>query len=142
MVLSLNLSETMDIVPTNKKTYLRDTPDCGYKTLHLWDGRVELLPELTQESFTCFTCGKQGHMAKDCRSKQIEPTKQTMIPGRDLKPIVCFVFKEVGHKSPQCPNRQREKVKKVKIQAHLIEKLAANDVIASLNSNCMPMMMD
>ena len=63
-------------------------------------------------------------------------------PTKDVKPITCFVCREVGHKSPQFPTRNKEKVKKVKIDAHLIETLAENDVMASVNSHLVPMTLD
>ena len=50
--------------------------------------------------------------------------------------------KEVGHKSPQCPKKKRERVKRVKILASQVETLGENDVMASVNSNLMPMTLD
>ena len=59
-----------------------------------------------------------------------------------MKPIVCFLCNEVGHKPPQCPNKKKEKIKKDKIFAHLIETLAKNDSMASVNNQLLPMTLD
>ena len=95
-----------------------------------------------KKSVTCFFCGKLGHMAKECRSRPGEMPKGNAASSKDVKPIVCFLCNEVGHKSPQCPNKKKEKVKKVKIFAHLIETLAKNDVMASVNNHLLPMTLD
>ena len=72
----------------------------------------------------------------------METQKQTGKNSTDVKLIVCFVCREVGHKCLQCPNRQKEKVKKVTIQAHLMERLATNDVMARFNDVRVPMTID
>ena len=81
---------------------------------------------------TCFHCGKQGQIAKECTSRLADLPKPS-IPesreGKDTKPIVCFSCREVGHKSPQCPNKRKEKVKKIMISSHKIQCLQENDVM-------------
>ena len=78
-------------------------------------------------------------MAKECRSRPREVTKESTTSPRDVKPIVCFLCNEVGHTSPECPKKKKEKVKRVTILAHIIESLAENEVMASVNGNLLPM---
>ena len=59
-----------------------------------------------------------------------------------MKPLVCFSCRELGHKSPQCPNKRKEKVKRIKILPELVECLAENNVMASVNNHLVPMTLD
>ncbi|XP_064399260.1 uncharacterized protein LOC135345747 [Halichondria panicea] len=59
----------------------------------------------------CHTCGKQGHLSKDCRNKT--PGKPDWKPQnsgvkkdlKDLKDIECFNCHKKGHYSSNCPER-------------------------------------
>ena len=93
---------------------------------------------------TCYSCGKVGHMSKEYRSKPLQVQKQTSTNTApvDTKPIVCFTCSELGHKSPQCPKRRKDKVKRVSIPREKIERLADNDIMATLGGVRLPMTFD
>ena len=98
--------------------------------------------EVAKKQVTCFFCGKRGHIAKVCCSRPWEVKKESTTSPRHLKPIVCFLCNEIGHKSPQCPKKKKEMVKRVTILAHMIESLAENEVMTSVNGNFSPMTQD
>ena len=83
---------------------------------------------LYKKPITCFHCGKQGHVSRECRSRlaaeksnvpypvqkpvvQVEMPAQTQSPqtpvaNRPLKrEVTCFTCHQKGHKSPQCPQK-------------------------------------
>ena len=93
---------------------------------------------------TCYTCGKVGHMSKDCRSNSLDIDKQvsTITNPTDFKPIVCFSCRDVCHKSPQCPKRKKDRVKRVLTQEHKIGRSAKNDIMATFGRKRMPMTLD
>ena len=67
--------------------------------------------ETYRKPMSCFSCGKLGHIAKDCRYKPLAIQKQestNTIP-TEMKLIVCFTCRDVGHKSSQCPKRNKVK---------------------------------
>jgi len=79
---------------------------------------------VNKKPVSCFTCGKQDHMSRECRSRpQAEavmlraPAAPTAAEGARGKPgeVVCFRCNGKGHKSPACPTKQKSN-KKVQLQ--------------------------
>ena len=95
-----------------------------------------------KKPITCFHYGKIAHMAKEFRSRLAEANPPEQKDVKEVKPMICFSCREVGHKSSQCPNRRKEKVKKIKILSYMIQCLAENYVMASVNSRLIPMTLD
>ena len=62
----------------------------------------------------CFTCGKPGHRALDCRQGKGggDPSKSTGTDSKGQGKIICYTCHVEGHKSPQCPNRLGKEEKK------------------------------
>jgi len=70
----------------------------------------------SKKSITCYSCGKGGHVSRECRSRpQVEAATApvaTAAPAaptssRALADITCFRCKAKGHKSPECPTRPK-----------------------------------
>nr|GEY49890.1 reverse transcriptase domain-containing protein [Tanacetum cinerariifolium] len=62
----------------------------------------------------CENCGRMGHKAKDCRSKNVAS-------GTTVQPnIVCYECGERGHKSRVCPKNADRRGRKVQGQAYVI----------------------
>ena len=135
LVQQWSMSQTvMQPVYTAKQTYGSKPFMCGL-------GETST----TRKPINRFHCGKVGHMAKECRSRLAEAPKVTPTEqkeSREVKPLVCCSCSEEGHKSHHCPNRKKEKVIKIKILSRMIECLAENDVMASVNSHLVPMILD
>jgi len=69
-------------------------------------------PYPAKRPVTCFTCGKSGHMSRECRSRP--PGEAVTAPMADEAPaasgssrgkgeIVCFRCNQKCHKAPNCP---------------------------------------
>ncbi len=55
---------------------------------------------------TCFKCNRQGHRAKDCRSRF---PQQRPYPGyTSYTQPKCFTCDQLGHKSPGCPKNMKD----------------------------------
>ena len=72
--------------------------------------------ERTAGSFNCFTCGKPGHRAAECRGVKMTPVSTgSVVPiSNEEGKIVCFYCKEDGHKSNVCPKKLKDKNSKAK----------------------------
>ena len=107
---------------------------------------------------SCFYCGKQGHIARECKSKiaddrqgpggkQSDRTSMTAPQAigkqpADKKHVVCFTCHQVGHKSPSCPIRQQTAVKRLSIPIAMIKKLKHNEVFATVEGIKIPTTVD
>ena len=63
-------------------------------------------PTFKKGQVRCYTCGKPGHVKKDC---QLDPdkspsAKDTEKTKRDLKDMKCFNCQQKGHLATSCPH--------------------------------------
>ena len=128
----------------------RQTPPNHFNSSHSQAG--------PKHSVSCFCCGKQGHISRECWSKIADErqgpggkqlnrtsvtTPQTL--GKqpvDKKPVVCFTCHQVGHKSPSCPKRQQAAVKRIGIPIAMVKKLKHNEVFTTVAGVQVPTTVD
>ena len=92
----------------------------------------------------CFTCGKVGHISRDCwhkQSKEQVQDKSKATPSKESKPIKCFICGKIGHKSPECPQKKAY-CRRVKTPDREIAVLDKNEVIVSIDKVHFPMTID
>ena len=121
----------------------------GYKTVQTSTG--------PRKQVTCFYCGKNCHISRECRARimgetqQVPATPETVttstpqVTGKtsgERKPIVCFTCLQVGHKSPNCPKKQQVMVKRIRISIQTLKKLKDNDVFATVAGVKVPTTID
>ena len=90
--------------------------------------------------FTCFQCGKPGHIAADCRVRQHETPK--VVNTTETSTVKCFKCGVKGHKAPQCPQKKKPQVKAITVDDAQIEELNRNDAIAEANGYLIPITFD
>ena len=64
-------------------------------------------PTFKKGPVRCYTCGKPGHVKKDCRQdldKSPSAAKDTEKTKRDLKDMKCFNYQQKGHLATSCPH--------------------------------------
>ena len=83
---------------TESVNHLQSTEDAQIKRMEeALHGLTEQLTALTarrQEPPKCFTCGKPGHMARNCRTRRMQPATLT-----------CFKCRNKGHIARDCKNQ-------------------------------------
>ncbi|PWA91685.1 reverse transcriptase domain-containing protein [Artemisia annua] len=86
-------AKAMTDAPTGKGGYAGNYPYCNRCKKH----------HTGYCNAKCTTCGKNGHMANDCKGK-------ATATGANTQPIVvCYGCGEKGHKSNNCPNKGNDK---------------------------------
>jgi len=103
-----------------------------------------------KKPLTCFTCGKTGHISRECRSRpQGEAVKAPVAaevpaaPAGTLKKseVTCFRCHQKGHTSPNCPSRPKGN-RRVKIQSDKLLYLQPNELFGQVGRHSMPITCD
>ncbi len=115
------MEQVIDMLPLEVRVFVKERqPGTSAEAAKLadnyWQARKPSLGRLMESNRPqaglkfCHTCGKQGHLSKDCRNKT--PGKPHWKPQnsgnsrvkKDLKDIECFNCHKKGHYS-NCPER-------------------------------------
>ena len=150
--------------------YFRATDE--WKRTHpgksVWDSKVKGpadrpgfrgMGSSTRRAGECFSCGKPGHYANECRSKLFrdgqvaqqnsgagqavkrESGSERPTQRRDLSEVTCYNCRQRGHIAPNCPKRNN-KVKRVKVSEDQIVSLRRNEIFGSVGPHRMPVTCD
>ncbi|GFO01047.1 Gag-Pol polyprotein [Plakobranchus ocellatus] len=65
--------------------------------------RGDRLQSPGKHNITCFTCGKKGHIQRECRSAK----NGNRVEGQ--KPVTCYGCGGVGHFRSKCPSHKRDR---------------------------------
>jgi hypothetical protein len=61
---------------------------------------------------TCYTCGKLGHISKNCYTKN-KVYRGTI--NNIQKDVTCYIYGKQGHYSKECPNKERRQFNSMEI---------------------------
>jgi len=114
-------------------------------------GRVQgSNPYPVKKPLTCFTCGKTGHMSRECQSHpQGEAVTAPVVAEAPAAPagtqkknnVTCFRCHQKGHKSPYCPSRPKSN-RRVKLQSDKLLYLQPNELFGQVGRHSMPITCD
>jgi len=110
----------------------------------------------TKRNISCFYCGKQGHLSRECRTwlasekqqpsvklyDRLNPNKSQATTTEGEKPIMCFSCLQLGHKSPNCPMKQQASIKRIQIPIKILRKWKHNEVMVKMNDVQVPTTVD
>nr|GEV76150.1 hypothetical protein [Tanacetum cinerariifolium] len=102
-----------EIIKGSRKTTIKATTITTTTTTEVTTGTTTTTAKTTIED-ECENCGRMGHKAKDCRSKNVASGATVQ------SDVVCYKCGERGHKSRACPKKADRRGRNVQGQAYVI----------------------
>ena len=95
------MEQLIDTLPSAVRVYVREhKPKSSQEAGELADDYVQARLEIPGHQRLCHTCGKAGHLMKDCPVKAEKNEK----PKKNVREIECYNCRKKGHYSSNCPH--------------------------------------